>query len=262
MVAGALAGSTVDFVLFPLDTLKTRLQSAQGFARSGGARGLYRGLGVTLLGSAPSSAVFFTTFEGLQPHMRRVWGTSSLPQEVVDIGIRALAAAAGELAASTVRAPVEAIKQNRQVGVKVSYSQCATTWAGWRATVARDVSFSSIQYPVYFLLKKSFADSSIGDPITPMQSAICGAISASFSAIVTTPLDVAQTRLMVGTSGKQSPTKLSGALRCIYREGGFCSLFAGCGLRTTWMGLGGLIFLGSYEQYTQTLQRYGLRNPS
>lgn len=49
-----MAGTTVDMVLFPLDTLKTRLQSAKGLQASGGFRGLYAGLSSTLLGSAPS----------------------------------------------------------------------------------------------------------------------------------------------------------------------------------------------------------------
>ena len=39
-VSGASAGLCTDLALFPLDTVKTRLQSAQGFAKAGGFRGL------------------------------------------------------------------------------------------------------------------------------------------------------------------------------------------------------------------------------
>lgn len=49
-----MAGVTVDTVLFPLDTLKTRLQSKAGLRATGGAGRLYAGLSSTLLGSAPS----------------------------------------------------------------------------------------------------------------------------------------------------------------------------------------------------------------
>ena len=61
MVAGALAGLAVDGALFPMDTLKTRLQSPAGFRASGGFANLYRGIGVCLMGSAPCSALFFST---------------------------------------------------------------------------------------------------------------------------------------------------------------------------------------------------------
>lgn len=43
----------VDIVLFPIDTIKTRLQSHSGFWRSGGFRGMYAGLASVVVGSAP-----------------------------------------------------------------------------------------------------------------------------------------------------------------------------------------------------------------
>jgi solute carrier family 25 S-adenosylmethionine transporter 26 len=46
-----------------LDTVKTRLQSQKGFWKSGGFRGIYSGLPSTLLGSAPTAAVFFTVYD-------------------------------------------------------------------------------------------------------------------------------------------------------------------------------------------------------
>lgn len=48
-----MAGTAVDTALFPLDTLKTRMQSKAGFAASGGFRGVYSGLTSAVIGSAP-----------------------------------------------------------------------------------------------------------------------------------------------------------------------------------------------------------------
>src|SRR5512140_1139106 len=63
LLAGALAGTTVDLSLYPLDTLKTRLQSSSGFLASGGFSGVYRGVGSAIVGSAPGAALFFCTYE-------------------------------------------------------------------------------------------------------------------------------------------------------------------------------------------------------
>ncbi len=43
LVAGGVAGFPVDVALFPLGTLKTRLQAANGFCSAGGFRGIYSG---------------------------------------------------------------------------------------------------------------------------------------------------------------------------------------------------------------------------
>lgn len=63
LVSGGLAGTTVDVALFPIDTIKTRLQSPQGFRGAGGFKGIYNGLGAAAAGSAPGAALFFSTYE-------------------------------------------------------------------------------------------------------------------------------------------------------------------------------------------------------
>ena len=65
LVAGGVAGLAVDTLLFPLDTIKTRLQAGssglQGWVR---VRQLYSGLGPVLLGSVPCAALFFLFYDG------------------------------------------------------------------------------------------------------------------------------------------------------------------------------------------------------
>jgi len=66
LLSGGAAGMAVDVCLFPLDTLKTRLQSSQGFLAAGGFKNIYSGLGPVVLGSAPGAAAFFLTYEAVK----------------------------------------------------------------------------------------------------------------------------------------------------------------------------------------------------
>lgn len=63
LISGGVAGFAVDICLFPLDTIKTRLQSPHGFLKAGGFKGIYKGLSITAIGSAPGAALFFSTYD-------------------------------------------------------------------------------------------------------------------------------------------------------------------------------------------------------
>ncbi|EAS36956.3 amino acid transporter Arg-13 [Coccidioides immitis RS] len=84
MLAGAAAGISYNFIFYPADTIKSRIQTedialSRGNAqkrtfwevgkvlwRQHGLTGLYRGCGITCARSAPSSAFIFSIYEGLR----------------------------------------------------------------------------------------------------------------------------------------------------------------------------------------------------
>lgn len=78
LLAGAAAGVLFNFLVYPVDTIKSNIQTHAGapllvraavarvVARPGGARNLYRGLGITLVRSVPANAVIFYTYEWLK----------------------------------------------------------------------------------------------------------------------------------------------------------------------------------------------------
>lgn len=83
-VAGASAGVSYNFLFFPADTIKSRMQTApvgelakkrtfwnegQTLWRQHGLRGLYRGCGITCFRSAPSSAFIFMVYDGLKRYL-------------------------------------------------------------------------------------------------------------------------------------------------------------------------------------------------
>ena len=69
LIAGGCAGTTVDVALYPLDTLRTRLQSPDGFWKAGGFSRIYSGVLATALGASPGSAMFFSAC-ACRPHTR------------------------------------------------------------------------------------------------------------------------------------------------------------------------------------------------
>lgn len=77
LVGGGLAGTAVDVTLYPLDTIKTRLQSANGFFAAGGFRGVYSGLSAAAAGSAPGAALFFSAYETSKTQLSRYFPEKS-----------------------------------------------------------------------------------------------------------------------------------------------------------------------------------------
>ena len=92
LIAGGCAGTTVDVALYPLDTLRTRLQSPDGFWKAGGFRAFIRVLAA--LGAAPGAAFFFSAYEGMKPVLKRMNGGQEHPIQ------HSCAASCGEVARS------------------------------------------------------------------------------------------------------------------------------------------------------------------
>jgi len=253
LVAGAAAGLAVDVSLFPLDTIKTRLQSEKGFLKSGGFRGVYSGLFSAAIGSAPTSAVFFLTYES----SKSIFNKTFTDRKLESYG-HMLAASCGEVSACLIRVPVEVVKQRTQaLEASSSFSSFKKTlstegirgfYRGYFSTVIREIPFSAMQFPLWEYLKSRVSQYN-EKPITASQSALCGALSGGISAGITTPLDVAKTRIMLAKKGsKLAEGSILIALRHVYVQNGIKGLFAGLGPRVTWISIGGSIFLGVYEK--------------
>lgn len=57
LFAGSIAGLCVDVSVFPLDTIKTRIQSMSGSIKHKGQLRLFAGLPAVLFGSAPGGTL-------------------------------------------------------------------------------------------------------------------------------------------------------------------------------------------------------------
>ncbi|CAN8099566.1 unnamed protein product [Discula destructiva] len=83
-LAGVSAGVSYNFLFFPADTIKSRMQTspsgvgvvkttfageAVALYRQAGLKGFYRGCGITCMRSAPSSAFIFMVFDALKTYV-------------------------------------------------------------------------------------------------------------------------------------------------------------------------------------------------
>lgn len=259
LCAGALAGTTVNVSLFPLDTIKTRLQAPSGFTAAGGFRRLHQGLASAAVGSAPTAALFFCSYEVLKPTLAaaRGWDQDSPSVHII-------AASVAEAVACIANVPTENVKQKLQVGRFGGTVACVKEilqtqgamgfFRGYSATIAREVPFAAIQFPVFEALKGCWGRSQPGQSVDAYQAAVCGSVAGALAGLATCPLDVAKTRLMLGTDRHgRAYTGMLSTLQRIYVEGGAAGLFAGVGPRVAWMSAGGFVFLGSYEQAKASL---------
>ena len=252
LISGAISGLSVDAILFPIDTIKTRLQSERGFLKSGGLSRLYAGIGPLLLGSLPSSATFFLSYEFVRANTGR-YSDMKLATNMV-------AASVGEVVSCLVRVPCELIKQRVQANPQHTSWEVLRTilrdggglglYRGYAATVSREIPFSMVQYPLWEFLKKVVRGKS--DKLAAWQSAGVGAVSGGIAAAVTTPIDVAKTRIMLGN---QESGLYSVLIRILQNEGPR-ALLAGLGPRVLQISLGGAIFLGIYDQASYTIRMF------
>lgn len=274
LLAGAFAGTTVDLSLFPLDTLKTRLQSSSGFLASGGFTGIYRGVGSAIVGSAPGAALFFCTYEytktflSQRRYAKQVIGGQS--DEWTAPIEQMVAASLGEVAACAVRVPTEVIKQRTQAGqypsslltIRAILSQhraigFSGVWMelyrGWSVTIMREVPFTVIQFPLWESMKEYRRRKSGKESVGAFESALFGSAAGAIAAGTTTPLDVLKTRMMLA----KEKTAMIPLLKQILKDSGPRAFFAGIGPRIVWISAGGAIFLGSYQWAYNALSKEG-----
>ena len=253
LIAGGLAGVSVDIILFPLDTLKTRLQSKQGFRKSGGFSNLYKGIFPVFIGSAPTASLFFVTYEGIKNVTQ-----PRVPERYHSL-LHMSAASLAEMVACLIRVPIEVLKQRKQALIfQRKDVSLRLLYCGYWSTVIRDMPFSLIQFPLWEGFKKIWS-SNVERDILPAESAICGAIAGGISAAITTPLDVIKTRIMLSHKNESaSKLKVLYVTQNVYNEKGLHGLFAGIGPRVMWITLGGFIFFGTYEGARTAVMQYFL----
>ena len=265
LAAATVAGSVTEAVrtalLHPLATLKARIQaspSAPGAAEAAGSPGgrvralredltraarqgdLLAGLGTALAITVPASGAYF----GVRDVARRMLGAGAGAASTISPIQAALAAAfVADLASLAIRTPADVYVLRRQVAPANS-----TTALGreardalrdslplFPAAILTDVPYLLLRLVGNFLVAVGGEDLGTYEVETVLVACLCAAL--------TTPLDVARTRIFVaaGTAGEGPPDP--SVLRTMRNvtgegEGGILNLYAGCLERTAYFGIG------------------------
>lgn len=224
---------------------------------------MYKGVGSTIVASAPGASLFFLTYEETKARLN----AANQTVQVNAAGCHMIAASLGEIAACSVRVPAEVIKQRVQTSQhRTSYEALVAIfkntrgegvihglYRGWGITIMREIPFTAIQFPLYEVLRKQralYMGQGI-EGITPQDGAIAGAIAGGTAAALTTPLDVIKTRIMLHHQSESVTTSVSR----IIREEGMSAFWRGIGPRTMWISTGGAVFLGVYELARQLISQ-------
>ncbi|KAH7631029.1 mitochondrial carrier domain-containing protein [Sordaria sp. MPI-SDFR-AT-0083] len=187
LIAGSIAAFTVDLLVYPLDTIKTRVQSRDyqdvyasqkpSSAAIKGTlgvqppkpalfRGLYQGIGSVIFATLPAAGVFFYTYESSKSFL-----STALHSAIPIAFTHSLASAGAELASCLVLTPAEVIKQNAQMLRHSAKSPKSTSlkalnmlrqtqggiwrrlFSGYTALAARNLPFTALQFPVFEALR-------------------------------------------------------------------------------------------------------------
>jgi solute carrier family 25 S-adenosylmethionine transporter 26 len=253
------------------------------------------------------AGAFFTTYEGVKSLLTRanptVGGSTSpmIPQPF----IHSAASATAELVSCFILTPSEVLKQTAQILRKPSSSSSSSSsssafqpsatmqalkhfkrpsqlWRGYSSLAARNLPFTAMQFPLFEHLKASINlyrkknETFTGSLTeTALTTAVSAGSAGSLAALITTPVDVVKTRIMLSAAGESSEdqakkevekaksqgqslqnlaskkrvTKKSSltVTREVMAETGIKGLFRGGTLRALWTALGSGLYLGVYE---------------
>ncbi|XP_052176370.1 uncharacterized protein LOC127790753 [Diospyros lotus] len=252
MVAGSIAGCVEHMSMFPVDTLKTRMQAVGSSCSSStltvrqslgsilkleGFAGLYRGIAAMGLGAGPAHAVYFSVYE----HCKKVLSAGNPNNSAA----HAASGVVATVASDAVITPMDMVKQRLQLKSSPykGVADCAKRvlmeegigafYASYRTTVFMNAPFTAVHFATYEAAKRGLTEvspESVAEEETLVVHATAGAAAGALAAAVTTPLDVVKTQLQCqGVCGcdRFSSGSIRDVIRTIVKKEGYGGLMRG-----------------------------------
>ncbi|XP_063606921.1 mitoferrin-1-like [Penaeus indicus] len=272
MTAGAVAGIMEHCVMFPVDSVKTRMQSLapspeaayrsirEGLVKMVSSEGIMRPLGgvsAVVIGAGPAHALYFSAYEKIK---------STFPSNN-SLQIHATNAAAGcgaTLLHDAIMVPADFVKQRMQM-YNSPYRSCfecmsklyraeglGAFYRSYTTQLAMNIPYHAIHIVTYEKCQKWLNPDRQYNPGVHMTA---GAAAGAVAAACTTPLDMCKTLLNTqetSTLAQVQESRIVGimsALRTIYIMNGITGFFKGLQARVLYQMPGTAISWSIYELF-------------
>jgi len=241
----SMVGATV---VFPIDKVKTRLQSTidfqkispakriaqslTGIFKTEGFRGLYKGLAPQLVGITPEKALKITVNDFLKRILRKREGKPV----GIDLSVKSelIAGIGTGLVQVFATNPYEIVKIRMQLLTKgerrgaisiIKELGLKGLYRGLPATMMRDIPFNAIYFSSYAVIKSLLnATHGATGPIESWKLFVAGIGAGTLAAGLDTPADTIKTRLQNGKYGYKG---IRDAYKSIVKNEGHSALFRG-----------------------------------
>ncbi|KAL2731365.1 mitoferrin-1-like isoform X1 [Vespula squamosa] len=271
MTAGAFAGIMEHCIMYPVDSVKTRMQSLIPGPGGGGGIGNvllrmmrqegllrpFRGMGAMVAGAGPAHALYFSCYEFLKDKFM-----SSKPHSQFNHLVYGAAGCVSTILHDGVMNPAEVIKQRLQMYnspyrnviscIKLVYKRegVYAFYRSYTTQLAMNVPFQSIHFIAYeFAQSMTNPDHSY----SPQAHMISGAMAGAIAAGLTTPLDVCKTLLNTQQDGMKARGMID-AVKKVYRLGGVKGFCRGMNARVLYQMPATAICWTSYEFFKYILR--------
>ncbi|XP_008299008.1 mitoferrin-1 [Stegastes partitus] len=284
MTAGAVAGILEHTVMYPVDSVKTRMQSLQPdpnaqyrsvyealkrIVRTEGIFRPLRGLNITMMGAGPAHALYFACYERVKRSLSDVFqsgGNSHLANGV--------AGSVATVLHDAIMNPAEVVKQRMQM-YNSPYRglwDCVRTvtrtegigafYRSYSTQLTMNIPFQAVHFITYELMQEQLNPHRHYHPGSHIVS---GAAAGAVSAAITTPLDVCKTLLNTQENVALNSVNISGhlsgmanAFRTVYRVGGLPAFFKGVQARVIYQMPSTAIAWSVYEFFKYFLTKQQL----
>lgn len=259
LVASSIAALIARFVTYPLDTIKTRIQthteqrqytlltdsdqqkSATSWYKC--IRSLYKGIGITLLFSVPALTVYLSCYELVKDYLDTSFSVNWLQRNA--LLNHAISGCFAEISAGLFFTPMEVIKSQLQILTNAQRNTTTISLAkgiaqeegllgfyrGYWMTIAVFLPHTVTYFVVYEQLKVLWTV----EEQTFLVYLFCSAFASTLGVIVSTPLDIIKTRWQVSAQEhayQGGPMKIAQLMW--QNEGGLKAFTKGMLIRIAW----------------------------